>query len=523
MWGLTKVSAVLLASTTKYAPRSPQDVTGDFRELLSVLGEKAPVYKAFSSTIKFSFVTPPTEDKDWRDEDILFSDAHIVQEGTGTDHDNDIFDQVAQKHGASKPIALYLPGLDGFGISAAPWQFNDLSKTFELWRMTVDVTDRSSFGDLMGAVSGFVDQIAAATNRPVYVIGESFGGLLAPAVALRLQKRQARDGLKNQIEGLVLVNPATSFDESNWDVIAPILSTLGSLTENSQTPLGLPSPYAVVGGLALSALVPSSKQSQRIVDFILNMETTSNPSRILESIQGTLDSFKLTAEIIPHGVLEHRIKKWLIVGSSLVDPRLDQLEVPTLIVVGTEDNLIGSRREVGRLDKTLPNSEKLQVQGAGHFVLDENVNLTEAILYSKLDPLKRKPYDPILDWKLPSREVVDDTFEKSVKPLEDSFSPIFISTDREGKRSMGLDNLPREGPTLFVSNHQLCTFRSFIVAPTLLDTFSRFLKNLFQWELISAYLSQSFYKMILWYEVWHTPCCFSKAPSVMTSVVELPA
>ena len=38
------------------------------------------------------------------------------------------------------PLMLYLPGLDGFGISATA-QYDDLSNTFELWRMTVDKND----------------------------------------------------------------------------------------------------------------------------------------------------------------------------------------------------------------------------------------------------------------------------------------------------------------------------------------------------------------------------------------------
>jgi hypothetical protein len=132
-------------------------------------------------------------------------------------------------------------------------------------------------------------------------------------------------------------------------------------------------------------------------------------------------------------------------------------------VAGRDDKLLTSGREADRLSKIFPQSEKLVVAGAGHFVLDENVNLTEAILYSKLDPLKFKetikPYDPILDWKLPPQDVLDEVYSSTIKNLEDAFSPIYISTDSHGERSMGIDQLSKEeGPLLFVSNHQLCKF-----------------------------------------------------------------
>jgi pimeloyl-ACP methyl ester carboxylesterase len=436
-------------------------MSGDMRNMYSLLGDKAPVYKKASPTIRFSYVTPPKEDgKDWKDDDVFYADAPIM-ENENADHN--IFAEVSKQHGNhEKPIALYLPGLDGFGISAASWQFNDLSKSFEFWRMTVAIEDRSSFSDLVKAVSNFVDEVASTTGRPVYVIAESFGGLLAPAVSLRLLNREKRGGVKNPIAGLVLVNPATSFDDSYWDVLAPALASLGN-NNAAPPPFGLPSLYAVIGSLTLAALIPSSEQNKGISDLILSLDPTRDPIRLADFLGGTLEMFKLTAESLPPGLLEHRISNWMIVGSDLVNPRLHQLDIPTFIVAGRDDKLLASRKEADRLTKILPQSEKLVVTGAGHFVLDENINLTEAILYSKLDPLNfketSKPYDPILDWKLPPQDAIDEVVNSTVKFLEDSFSPIYISTDNNGKRFMGIDHLPKEeGPLLFVSNHQLSKF-----------------------------------------------------------------
>lgn len=51
-------------------------------------------------------------------------------------------------------------------------------------------------------------------ERPVYLLGESFGGVLALAVA------EARPDL---VDRIVLVNPATSFGRSPWPMLGPLL------------------------------------------------------------------------------------------------------------------------------------------------------------------------------------------------------------------------------------------------------------------------------------------------------------
>ena len=123
------------------------------------------------------------------------------------------------------PLMLYLPGLDGLGISATT-QFDDLSSTFELWRMAVDKSDtKLSFSDLLNSVVRFIDDATKSRDSPreVIIVGESFGGLLAVAVTMALK---ASTKYNIVLKGMVLVNPATSFDETQWEQFVPFLTSL---------------------------------------------------------------------------------------------------------------------------------------------------------------------------------------------------------------------------------------------------------------------------------------------------------
>ena len=62
-------------------------------------------------------------------------------------------------------------------------------------------------------------------ERPIYLLGESFGAVLALAVA------HAKPDL---VDRLVLVNPATSYEKSIWPRIGPLLSQVPDVSSPNQ-------------------------------------------------------------------------------------------------------------------------------------------------------------------------------------------------------------------------------------------------------------------------------------------------
>lgn len=403
----------------------------------------------------------------------------------------------------SKTIAIYLPGLDGVGISATT-QFDDLSHNYELWRMYINDRDTTtSFAELINTICEFIQDVVQLNedgdNRKIILIGESFGGLLAPSVALRLQsilknmsKRGSDVDVKDVLQGMVLVNPATSFDQTQWSTIVPLLASLRHIEKDqekeqeqqTQNPLfelpELPTPYSVIGGFALAATVPDSKQFQTIFDIFSSTKVT-NTQELSDVLASMTDGFGILADKLPAEVMEHRVSQWLNVGCMVLNgngdndhsgSRLKELiGVETLIIAGADDNMLPTKKEADRLVNLLPNCTSMVVKGSGHFVLDDRFNLTQAIMTSPLSKTKaevnksgeKKPYDPILDWKLPSGRIVEKTIEARVKPLRTLTSPVFFSSDVDGTRKKGLgfvppnsvNGIPNKKPMLFVANHQL--------------------------------------------------------------------
>ncbi|XP_074560248.1 uncharacterized protein LOC141816347 [Curcuma longa] len=115
------------------------------------------------------------------------------------------------------PLLLFLPGADGVGMGLI-LHHKSLGKVFEVRCLHIPVNDRTPFEGLLKIVDNAVkNEFARSPHTPIYLVGESFGGCLALAVA----------ACNPDIDlVLVLVNPATSFGKSQLQPIIPLLEAL---------------------------------------------------------------------------------------------------------------------------------------------------------------------------------------------------------------------------------------------------------------------------------------------------------
>ncbi|CAK7340881.1 unnamed protein product [Dovyalis caffra] len=115
------------------------------------------------------------------------------------------------------PILLFCPGLDGVGLGLT-LHHKALGKVFEVRCLHIPVYDRTPFEGLVKFVEETVRvEHALSPNKPIYLVGDSFGGCLALAVAARNPEIDLV---------LILANPATSFARSQLQPMFPILEAL---------------------------------------------------------------------------------------------------------------------------------------------------------------------------------------------------------------------------------------------------------------------------------------------------------
>ena len=236
-----------------------------------------------------------------------------------------------------KPLLLYLPGFDGT-IIAPFMQYPALNEEFNIRAMTIDMCNRSTFDELIYYIVNYLlteckqqsnnndDDNYGNDNDNVYLMGESFGGLLAIEVALELQ-RPSYMNYGIELCGLILVNPATSYLRSNLYRIAPSI-----VQQNNNNSNGLfiidDLRYTIALFTRLMPLFTDKGQSLRQLYTILSSNglpsVINTPAR--EAYMGRV-AFTLFDRIafMPIETLRWRLDEWLEWGASIFEDRLDML------------------------------------------------------------------------------------------------------------------------------------------------------------------------------------------------------
>ncbi|XP_059652712.1 phytyl ester synthase 1, chloroplastic-like isoform X2 [Cornus florida] len=323
--------------------------------------------------------------------------------------------------------------MDGLGLGLI-LHHKALGKVFEVRCMHIPVYDRTPFEDLVRFVEAAVRfEHASSPNKPIYLVGDSFGGCLALAVASR----------NPSIDLVVIsVNPATSFSRSQLQPLFPLLEALPDV-------LHITIPYLL-----------SFVMGDPLKMATVSVESALHPALVLEQLSGNLTAMlpRLSgwADILPKETLLWKLKLTKS-AAAYANSRLHAITAEVLVLASGKDNMLPSGDEAQRLSSSLQNCKIRYFKDNGHTILlEEGVNLLTIIKGTcKYRRSSRRDY--VMDFLPPSASEFKETLERN-RLFRLATSPVMFSTLEDGKIVRSLAGVPNEGPVLLVGYHMLMGF-----------------------------------------------------------------
>ncbi|KAF3785254.1 Acyltransferase-like protein [Nymphaea thermarum] len=321
------------------------------------------------------------------------------------------------------PLLLFLPGTDGTGLGLIT-HHRALGRMFEVRCMHIPIFDRTPFEGLVKFVEEMVQsEHKLCPNRPIYLVGDSFGGCLALAVAAR-----------NPTIDLVLIlsNPATSFPKSPlW----PFLPLLESIPDQ----LHIAVPY-------LLSMVMGDPVKMALVDVEDQLPLVDSINQLSENL--------VLADIIPKETLLWKLKL-LKSASSYTNSRLHAVKADVLVLASGKDNLLPSRDEAERLWHILSNCKVRYFKDNGHTLLMEDGIHLATIIKSTSMYRRSRRFDYVMDYLPPTLSEFRKVYDGDYGWFQQAVSPVMLSTLKDGSIVRGLAGIPEEGPVLLVGYHML--------------------------------------------------------------------
>jgi pimeloyl-ACP methyl ester carboxylesterase len=241
--------------------------------------------------------------------------------------------------------------VSGFdGTLLAPFlQFPELGSEFDIWGLSIDMDDRSTFEELKGYVLNFLENRLfqrVTEERPLYIMGESFGALLTLGVVHSIQTEAQYQLYRNYLKGVVLINPATCYHRSPLARLGPAVANLSSFTY----PFGL------------MTLLPLFTDEYAIPQLLLMLQGKALPfiinDKAREAYMGRV-AFSLPRKLqfMPRETLAWRLDEWLSKGCNFIlhkeqDISYSMATIPLVIIAGEKDKTLPSVDEAHRLAGT---------------------------------------------------------------------------------------------------------------------------------------------------------------------------
>lgn len=344
------------------------------------------------------------------------------------------------------PRLLFLPGIDGTGLGLW-YQHAQLARLFEVTCLHVPRGDRTPFQGLVeGVVSEVQRELQSNGSRPLFLVGESFGAILALSVAAAMPEAPLH---------VVLVNPATGFERTP---LRPLLPLLESGVLPPQLYDLLPTALCFVLGDPVRMAAADLPQAPAPSLQSIFLGALERPQKLATNLLSMLQDLPAMVQMIPQDTLRWKLQL-LKEGASATNGLLHRVKAPVLVLASGQDRMLRSKEEAERLKSRLQNCRIRHFSDSGHtLLLEENVDLSVLLKSTDMYARARGFSDPVTGFVPPSPEEIRKARGSAIGILQALASPVFFSTAADGSVHRGMDALDvpkdKSRPLLFVGNHQ---------------------------------------------------------------------
>ncbi|KAM7280103.1 hypothetical protein ACFE04_007237 [Oxalis oulophora] len=378
------------------------------------------------------------------------------------------------------PLLFFLPGLDGVGLGLI-LHHKTIGKVFDVRCLHIPVYDRTPFPELVKLVEQTLRlEHALSPNKPIYLVGDSFGGCLALALAARNP---------NIDLVLILSNPATSFNRSNLQPLFPLL-------ENLPDELHRTVPY-------LLSFIMGDPMKMAMVTIEKKLPPVEAYEQLSNTLIGLLPALSGLSDIIPKETLVWKLKL-LSSASAYTNSRLHAVKAEVLVLASGKDYMLPSADEAQRLHRVLKNCTVRYFKDNGHtLLLEDGINLL-TVIKSTCKYRRSRKLDMVLDFLPPSKSEYNQAFEGMVGLLRYAASSVMFSTLQDGTIVKGLAGVPSEGPVLLVGYHMLMGLELFSLVEEFLKEKRILVHGIAHPDLFSGKLETSLneFSMMDWLKVF---------------------
>jgi len=178
------------------------------------------------------------------------------------------------------------------------------------------------------------------------LLGHSWGAVLALEYALRYPTRVSR---------LILMNPAPASASDVAVVRKAYLERLGADMDRQR---------AIVAGAAYQAGDPEAVAARYRIHFKPSLKSPEDYERIMATMRAGLISQGQEGIVKARAVDDQLMRDTWQVASYDLLPKMGGLRVPTLVIAGDHDFMVGAAERIAR---AIPNAELVTIKDCGHF------------------------------------------------------------------------------------------------------------------------------------------------------------